>query len=81
MEGRCVTTQITAAQDTNLFTGLEDHSVDQEEVVALVTVHGRLELVRAKDQISGEDYNFKCQNCNAEYVGETVRGLGTTLNY
>ena len=44
-----MTTQITAAQDTNLFTGLEDHSVDQEEVVALVTVHGRLELVRAKD--------------------------------
>jgi len=51
-----------------VFTGLEDRSVHRGEVVALVTVPGRVELVRAKDQISDEHFNFKCQDSDAEYV-------------
>ena len=43
--------------------------------------HGlsRLELVRAKDRTTDEDNNMKCQDFDAEYIGETARRLGTML--
>ena len=45
----------------------------------------RQHLVRPKDEITFEEkcgviYNIKCKNCDAEYIGETARKLGTRLN-
>ena len=58
---------------------MQDRSVDRGEVVALVTVYRRLELVKAKDQITDEDNNIKSQGFDAEHIGETARRQGIML--